>query len=154
MSPLSSNIRVCVSAHRQAFLSYGLIAALVSCLYLEMNCSGLSFSSTSNRNKWRENNVVRNLYRRVRYLNHRPGNRRQHAPCATEVDWCRSSLSGRRRDHAWCDDHSTKGSIVLRVLSTRVLPVISSCSIVARSPCFISARFVDVVLIVQLDSEA
>ena len=92
-----------------------LIAGLMLHHYPEIGCSGLPPSPTSKRNQWRENNVVRDLYRRVHYPNHRLGDRSQHAPPASEVDRCGNSLSGRRGDCAWCKGHSTKGSFVLRV---------------------------------------
>jgi hypothetical protein len=69
-----------------------------------------------------ENNVVRNLYRRLHYPNHRLGYRSQHAPPASEVDRCGSCLSGGRGHYPWRQGHSTKGSFVLSLFLTPRFP--------------------------------
>jgi hypothetical protein len=80
----------------------------------EIRVLGCRPSPASKRNQWRENNVFRDLYRRVPYLNHRLGDRSQHAASASAVDWCGNSLYGRSGDSARCNGYSTKGRLVLR----------------------------------------
>jgi hypothetical protein len=103
---------VCVTPHRQAFLPY-----VTHCRTNTAFTAQIFWfvARSCKRNKWRENHVFRDLYRRLRHPNHRLGDRSQYAAPATEVDWCGNSLSHRRGDYAWRDNHSTKGSFVLRV---------------------------------------